>query len=84
MSIRHDLVLKALAGECTITELAKEHRKTAHKWVARFRGRGLKRSAIAHSLEQTGRNWAKTARRLGMDRGNLHHVARRLGVPLVR
>ena len=44
MTIRHDLVLKALAGETTITELAKEYgvsRKTAHKWVARFRERGL-------------------------------------------
>lgn len=44
MSIRHDLVLKALSGDHTITELAKEYgvsRKTAHKWVARFQGRGL-------------------------------------------
>jgi len=42
--MRHDLVLKALAGEYTITELAKEFgvsRKTAHKWVARFREKGL-------------------------------------------
>lgn len=42
--MRHDLVLKALTGEYTITELAKEagvSRKTAHKWVARFRERGL-------------------------------------------
>jgi transposase-like protein len=43
VSIRHDLVLKALSGDHTITELAKEYgvcRKTAHKWVARFQGLG--------------------------------------------
>ncbi len=40
----------------------------------------LKRSAIARALDETGHNWAETARRLGMDRGNLHHMARRLGI----
>ncbi|HET9993510.1 MAG TPA: sigma 54-interacting transcriptional regulator, partial [Kofleriaceae bacterium] len=39
----------------------------------------LKRDAIASTLEATGGNWAEAARRLGMDRGNLHHMARRLG-----
>jgi len=39
----------------------------------------LKRSAISRVLEETGRNWAEAARRLGMDRSNLHHMAQRLG-----
>ncbi|MEO8548481.1 MAG: nitric oxide reductase transcriptional regulator NorR [Kofleriaceae bacterium] len=40
----------------------------------------LKREAIASTLEATGGNWAEAARRLGMDRGNLHHMARRLRI----
>jgi len=40
----------------------------------------LKRASIAGALEETGGNWAEAARRLGMDRGNLHHMAQRLGV----
>ncbi len=39
----------------------------------------LKRSAILRALDETGRNWAEAARRLGMDRSNLHHMAQRLG-----
>jgi len=40
----------------------------------------LKRAAITRALEETGGNWADAARRLGMDRSNLHHMAHRLGV----
>ena len=40
----------------------------------------FKRHRIAEVYEQTGRNWAETARRLGLDRGNLHRLVRRLGV----
>jgi anaerobic nitric oxide reductase transcription regulator len=40
----------------------------------------LKSAAIARTLEETGGNWAEAARRLGMDRSNLHHMAHRLGV----
>ena len=39
----------------------------------------LKRSVIGRALEETGHNWAEAARRLGMDRSNLHHMAHRLG-----
>jgi anaerobic nitric oxide reductase transcription regulator len=38
----------------------------------------LKRAAVTRTLEETGGNWAEAARRLGMNRGNLHHMARRL------
>jgi anaerobic nitric oxide reductase transcription regulator len=38
----------------------------------------LKREAVARTLEETGGNWAEAARRLGMDRSNLHHMAQRL------
>lgn len=44
MNIRHDLVLKALAREQSMSELAEEfgvNRKTAYKWLARFRERGM-------------------------------------------
>ena len=44
----------------------------------------LKRAAVERTIEETGGNWAEAARRLGMDRGNLHHLARRLGVPAGR
>ena len=40
----------------------------------------LKREAIAATLAQTAGSWAEAARRLGMDRSNLHHLARRLGI----
>jgi len=40
----------------------------------------VKREAIASTLDETGGNWAEAARRLGMDRGNLHHMARRLHI----
>ncbi len=56
-------------------------RKVAHGEVS-LRGAidELKRAAIAETLEAAGGNWAETARRLGMDRSNLHHLAKRLGV----
>jgi len=38
----------------------------------------LKRSAIRAALIETDGNWAEAARRLGMDRSNLHHMASRL------
>ena len=41
----------------------------------------LKREVVASTLEETGGNWAEAARRLNMDRGNLHHMARRLRNP---
>ncbi|HLU67569.1 MAG TPA: nitric oxide reductase transcriptional regulator NorR [Kofleriaceae bacterium] len=40
----------------------------------------LKRSIVERTLEETGGSWAEAARRLGMHRSNLHHMARRLGV----
>ncbi|MGN6107122.1 MAG: nitric oxide reductase transcriptional regulator NorR [Kofleriaceae bacterium] len=38
----------------------------------------LKRLAVAQALEASGGNWAEAARRLGMHRSNLHHLAQRL------
>jgi anaerobic nitric oxide reductase transcription regulator len=40
----------------------------------------LKRDAVTSTLEETGGNWAEAARRLDMDRGNLHHMAQRLRI----
>ena len=40
----------------------------------------LKRAAVATTLDETDGNWAEAARRLGMNRSNLHHMAHRLGV----
>jgi anaerobic nitric oxide reductase transcription regulator len=40
----------------------------------------LKRDAVVATLEDTGGNWAEAARRLGMNRSNLHHMAQRLGI----
>ena len=39
-----------------------------------------KRARIVAALEAAGGNWARTARAIGMDRGNLHRLARRLGL----
>ena len=44
----------------------------------------LKHDVVTQTLEETGGNWAEAARRLGMDRSNLHHMARRLGMPVGR
>lgn len=40
----------------------------------------FQRDAIEHALERSGGNWAAAARLLGMHRGNLHHLAKRLGL----
>jgi anaerobic nitric oxide reductase transcription regulator len=39
-----------------------------------------KRAAVLHAVEAHGGNWAAAARALGMARGNLHHMATRLGL----
>ncbi len=44
----------------------------------------FKRGIVAHALDETQGNWAAAARKLGMHRSNLHHMARRLGVPTAR
>lgn len=44
MKLRHEFVLKALEPRANISELAREHgisRKTAYKWLERFRERGV-------------------------------------------
>ncbi len=40
----------------------------------------FQRRAIREAVERNGGNWAAAARELGMHRGNLHHLARRLGL----
>ena len=39
----------------------------------------LKRDRIGAAIEAASGNWAEAARALGLDRGNLHRLARRLG-----
>jgi anaerobic nitric oxide reductase transcription regulator len=39
-----------------------------------------KRLLILRAVEESGGNWAAAARALGMARGNLHHMATRLGL----
>lgn len=44
MKIRHEFVLKALEPHANISELCREHgisRKTAYKWLERFKSRGV-------------------------------------------
>src|SRR5690606_28372376 len=55
--------------------------------VVELRGRPLsesveefKRTMIRDAVAEHGGNWAAAARSLGMARGNLHHMARRLGL----
>jgi len=40
----------------------------------------LKRSRIVDALARANGSWADAARRLGLDRGNLHRLAQRLGI----
>jgi anaerobic nitric oxide reductase transcription regulator len=40
----------------------------------------LKRRRIAAALARCDGNWARAARQLGLDRGNLHRMAKRLGM----
>jgi anaerobic nitric oxide reductase transcription regulator len=49
--------------------------KTLHRAVEEFQ-----RDLIRQAIEQHQGNWAAAARDLGMDRGNLYHLAARLGV----
>jgi anaerobic nitric oxide reductase transcription regulator len=39
-----------------------------------------KRLVVSKAVAAHGGNWAAAARSLGMARGNLHHMARRLGL----
>jgi anaerobic nitric oxide reductase transcription regulator len=39
-----------------------------------------KRAVVIRAVEASGGNWAAAARALGMARGNLHHMAERLGL----
>jgi anaerobic nitric oxide reductase transcription regulator len=40
----------------------------------------LKRRCIADAIERCNGNWARAARQLGLDRANLHRMAKRLGM----
>ncbi len=42
--------------------------------------RDYQRRLIRRAVAETGGNWAAAARRLGLDRGNLFHLAKRLGL----
>ncbi len=42
--------------------------------------RDYQRARIRQALERAGDNWAAAARALGMDRSNLYHLAKRLGM----
>lgn len=44
----------------------------------------LKHERITRALETTKGNWAEAARTLGLDRGNFHRLARRLGFAVSR
>ena len=63
--VRDSLAKKVARGQVSLRDAVEE----------------LKRDAVASTLEETGGNWAEAARRLGMDRSNLHHLAQRLRMP---
>ena len=46
----------------------------------RERTRDFQRRAVEAALQRNGGNWAAAARDLGVQRSNLHHMARRLGL----
>ncbi|CAI2037093.1 Anaerobic nitric oxide reductase transcription regulator norR [Serratia fonticola] len=42
--------------------------------------RQFQRDVIQKTLESCDRNWEATVRKLSLDSGNLHHLAKRLGI----
>jgi anaerobic nitric oxide reductase transcription regulator len=40
----------------------------------------FQKAIIVRALEQNHGNWAATARKLELDNGNLHRLAKRLGI----
>ena len=46
----------------------------------RERVTAFQRAAVLEALSRHGGGWAEAARELGMDRSNLFHLARRLGI----
>jgi anaerobic nitric oxide reductase transcription regulator len=40
----------------------------------------FQRDVIQKTLESCDKNWAATARKLSLDSGNLHRLAKRLGI----
>ena len=63
-TVRETLARRVARGEVTLRSAVEQ----------------LKRDVVATTMDETGGNWAEAARRLGMNRSNLHHMARRLGV----
>jgi anaerobic nitric oxide reductase transcription regulator len=63
-TVRDSLAMRVACGKVSLRDAVEE----------------LKREAVETTLEETRGNWAEAARRLGMDRGNLHHMARRLRI----
>jgi len=62
--VRATLVRRVAHGEVTLRDAVEQ----------------LKRDVVATTMDETGGNWAEAARRLGMNRSNLHHMAQRLGL----
>ena len=76
-----DIDPSAEASPATTAETASIVKRVAHGQLPlREALEELKRDAIASTLDETKGNWAEAARRLGMDRGNLHHMAQRLRI----
>jgi anaerobic nitric oxide reductase transcription regulator len=64
------------ASDSDVALLATQlHNKTLREAVDEF-----KRAMVARTVRQYNGNLAKAARALGMQRGNFHHMARRLGL----
>ncbi len=63
-AVRETVARRVARGEVTLREAVEQ----------------LKRDVVATTMDETSGNWAEAARRLGMNRSNLHHMARRLGV----
>ena len=67
-------------GEALVLRPSVEFQAAEPSASFRARVEAYERRIIEEAVAASGGNWAEAARRLGIDRSNLHHLARRLGL----
>jgi anaerobic nitric oxide reductase transcription regulator len=76
----HQFDLPASGRRDDASSPALEEAATATPRTLSMRTKEFQRRCIEQAVEETGGNWAAAARKLGMHRSNLHHLAHKLGL----
>jgi len=71
--------LGLMAPQPTVIPVLEATERAAHAAALHATLDDVKRQRIGEAIEAADGNWAQAARALGLDRGNLHRLARRLG-----